>query len=100
MLSRRAWWSRGPSGSASEAAVGRVTPTRIAPPMSRRILAAAAACAATALLAATGCSSTQTKLAVAEGTPVTLGNTQYDVQISRYLNPNDPEDEGYLQGAP
>src|SRR5436190_1640636 len=68
--------------------------------MSRRLLAVAAACAATAALAAAGCSSTQTKLAVAEGTPVTLGNTEYSVQISRYLNPSDPEDEAYLQGAP
>ena len=68
--------------------------------MSRRLLAVAAACAATTAFAAAGCSSTQTKLAVAEGTPVTLGNAEYNVQISRYLNANDPEDEGYLQGAP
>ena len=25
---------------------------------------------------------------------MTLGNTQYNVQISRFLNPTDPEDEG------
>src|SRR5438046_7074272 len=68
--------------------------------MSRRALALAAACAAALPLAAAGCSSKQTKLSVAEGTPVTLGNLQYNVQVSRYLNPSDPEDEGYLQGAP
>ena len=68
--------------------------------MSRRVLALAAGCAVAAAVAAAGCSSTQTKLAVAEGTPVTLGNLQYNVQISRYLNPSDPEDQAYLQGAP
>src|SRR5256885_14148700 len=68
--------------------------------MSRCALAVAAACAAALTLAAAGCSSKQTKLSVAEGTPVTLGNLQYNVQVSRYLNPSDPEDQGYLQGAP
>lgn len=53
-----------------------------------------------AALGAGGCSSEQTKLAVAEGTPVTLGNLKYNVQISRYLNPNDAEDQAYLRGAP
>jgi hypothetical protein len=68
--------------------------------MSRRALAVAAACAAALPLAAGGCSSEQTKLSVGEGTPVTLGNLRYTVQISRYLNPSDPEDQAYLQGAP
>ena len=68
--------------------------------MSRRALAVAAACAVALPLAAAGCSSKQTKLSVAEGTPVTLGNLRYNVQVSRYLNPADAEDQAYLQGAP
>jgi hypothetical protein len=60
----------------------------------------AIAALAIAALAAGGCSSTQTDLSVSEGTPVTLGNLQYNVQVSRFLNPSDPEDRAYLQGAP
>src|ERR687885_2615986 len=66
--------------------------------MSRRALPVAVALAAAA--AAAGCSSALTKLAVFEGTPVRLGNLQYNVEISRYLNPSDPEDAAYLRGAP
>lgn len=29
-----------------------------------------------------------------------LGNLEYNIQISRFLNPSDQEDEAYLQGAP
>jgi hypothetical protein len=69
--------------------------------MSRRALVAAvAACAAGLSLLGAGCSSKQTDLSVAEGTPVTLGNLRYTVEVSRYLNPSDPEDQDYLQGAP
>ena len=68
--------------------------------MSRLALAVAAACAAALSLAAGGCSSEQTKLSVTEGIPVTLGNLRYTVQISRYLNSSDPEDQAYLRGAP
>jgi hypothetical protein len=68
--------------------------------MSRRALAVAAACAAAASVGAIGCSSALTKLSVFEGTPVRLGNLQYNVEISRYLNPSDPEDAAYLRDAP
>ncbi len=68
--------------------------------MRRAAPIAALVAVAVAALAAGGCSSTQTDLSVAEGTPVTLGNTQYNVQVSRFLNPSDQEDQAYLQGAP
>ena len=62
--------------------------------------AALIALSALAAIAAGGCSSTQDDLSVAEGTPVTLGNLEYNVQVSRFLNPSDQEDQSYLQGAP
>ena len=37
---------------------------------------------------------------VSEGEPVTLGELSYNVTFSRYLNPNDNEDEAYLVGQP
>jgi hypothetical protein len=35
---------------------------------------------------------------VEEGQSVELGDLKYNVTFSRYLNPNDPEDEAYLTG--
>ena len=61
---------------------------------------AVAVVAAVAAVAASDCSSTQDDLSVAEGAPVALGNLEYNVQISRFLNPSDAEDQSYLQGAP
>jgi hypothetical protein len=37
---------------------------------------------------------------VAEGEPVQLGELNYNVIFSRYLNPNDNEDAAYLVGQP
>ena len=37
---------------------------------------------------------------VAEGQSVELGELKYNVTFSRYLNPNDSEDEAYLVGQP
>ena len=37
---------------------------------------------------------------VAEGEPVELGDLQFNVTFSRYLNPNDNEDSAYLVGQP
>jgi hypothetical protein len=37
---------------------------------------------------------------VKEGEPVKLGDVQYNVVFSRYLNPNDSEDSAYLVGQP
>jgi hypothetical protein len=65
-----------------------------------RRVAGIAALVAAAAIAAGGCSSTQHDLSVAEGSPVTLGNLEYNVQITRFLNPADAEDRAYLQGAP
>ena len=36
----------------------------------------------------------------AEGEPVQLGELEYNVTFSRYLNPNDNEDVAYLEGQP
>lgn len=70
--------------------------------MSRRVLATVAAVALVATVAAgtAGCSSGDQRLAVAEGVPVFLHDLEYNVQISRFLNPKDAEDKAYLQGAP
>jgi len=35
---------------------------------------------------------------VNEGEPLTLGELEYNVTFSRYLNPNDTEDAAYLEG--
>ena len=37
---------------------------------------------------------------VEEGLPMKLGDLVYNVQISRPLNPSDPEDKAYLAGQP
>src|SRR5438552_481351 len=37
---------------------------------------------------------------VAEGEGMRLGELLYNVQITRYLNPADPEDKAYLVGQP
>jgi hypothetical protein len=70
--------------------------------MSRRALATVAAVAlvATLSVAMSACSSTDHRQNVAEGTPIFLGNLEYGVQVSRFLNPSDAEDQAYLAGAP
>jgi hypothetical protein len=40
------------------------------------------------------------KTAESEGTYVTIGNLEYQVQVSRQLNPTDVEDRDYLVGVP
>ena len=70
-------------------------------PAKRRILPLLAllalAAAATALSA---CGASNDSNNVNEGEPVTLGEVQYNVTFSRYLNPNDSEDSAYLVGQP
>jgi hypothetical protein len=52
-------------------------------------------------LLATGCNkSNSVTFADTEGITVDVGGLQYQVQISRYLNPNDTEDIPYLRGLP
>jgi hypothetical protein len=57
------------------------------------------ACAALAL---TACGNKQARVlhGDTEGIYLDLGPMKYQVQISRLLNPNDPEDRGYLVGLP
>jgi len=42
----------------------------------------------------------ESDLSAEEGQPMKLGELLYNVQISRFLNPRDPEDEAYLAGQP
>jgi hypothetical protein len=48
-----------------------------------------------------GCeTSPESDLSAEEGQPMRLGDLLYNVQISRFLNPADPEDKAYLAGQP
>ena len=51
-------------------------------------------------LAAAGCGSSDESLSVKEGEPVTVDDLSYNVAITRFLNPADQEDQGYLTGQP
>lgn len=62
------------------------------------LLAALALVAAAATLAA--CGSSNDSKDVVEGEPVKLGELEYNVVFSRFLNPNDTEDSAYLVGQP
>ncbi len=62
-------------------------------------LALAAALVAGMLLS--GCETDpENDLSAEEGQSLKLGELLYNVQISRFLNPSDPEDEAYLAGQP
>ena len=50
-------------------------------------------------LAVSGCGEEET-LDVVEGEPVELGELEYNVLFTRYLNPGDVEDAEYLEGQP
>jgi hypothetical protein len=63
------------------------------------LLAATALVAATAAFSACGYSS-EGVTSVVEGQTVSLGNLNYTVVFSRYLNPADNEDSAYLVGQP
>jgi hypothetical protein len=76
----------------------------LSPPMarSRRItlsLLAGLLLAAMAL-ALSACGYTSDSKDVVEGEPVELGELQYNVIFSRFLNPHDNEDSAYLTGQP
>jgi hypothetical protein len=66
----------------------------------RRLNLIAPLCAAVLLLAGCGDKQTAVKFAETEGVSVEVGGLTYQVQISRYLNPNDVEDRYYLRGMP
>jgi hypothetical protein len=67
-----------------------------APRIFASLLAALALGALTLGVAACGYESHEKE--VVEGEPVTLGEVQYNVVFSRFLNPNDTEDSTYLVG--
>jgi len=50
--------------------------------------------------AVAGCGSSNNSKDVAEGEAVHLGELEFNVVFSRYLNPNDSEDSAYLVGQP
>jgi hypothetical protein len=70
--------------------------------MDRRPTRALAALLATLALSAgaVACGEEEPELDVPEGEPLELGEVEFDVQISRFLNPSAPEDASYLEGAP
>jgi len=51
-------------------------------------------------LGVTACGYESHETEVAEGEPVELGELQFNVTFSRFLNPNDNEDSAYLVGQP
>jgi hypothetical protein len=65
--------------------------------MTRLRVAIAAALAAFLVVFAAACGAEE-ELHVIEGEPLELGDVGYNVQITRFLNPDDPEDQGYLVG--
>lgn len=70
------------------------------PESRRRILIAAAfVIFASAALALTACGDEHLDELI-EGEPAELGEVSYNVLFSRFLNPNDVEDEAYLVGQP
>jgi hypothetical protein len=60
------------------------------------LLAALAALCGAVLVA--GCGSSSDDRSVVEGQPVELGELKYNAVFSRFLNPSDNEDAGYLVG--
>ena len=55
---------------------------------------------AIAALGTFGCGAESDSKDVVEGQPVTLGELEYNVIFSRFLNPGDNEDSAYLVGQP
>src|SRR5262245_34132637 len=74
---------------------------RAAGPKTRLGAVSALVVAFVAGLLLAGCGSDpEDTLKVDEGEPMKLGELVYNVQISRFLNPNDDEDKAYLSGQP
>src|SRR5437763_5950862 len=67
--------------------------------MIRRCLAVALALALVVAVSACGNKQATITHADTEGVYVDLGNLQYQIQISRQLNPADVEDSGYVHGV-
>lgn len=64
------------------------------------VLVAAALALAATTMALSACGYTSESKDVVEGEPVKLGELEYNVIFSRFLNPNDTEDSAYLVGQP
>ena len=70
-------------------------------PTTRLGVVSALAAALVAGMLMSGCESDpESDLSAEEGQPMKLGELLYNVQISRFLNPRDQEDEAYLAGQP
>jgi hypothetical protein len=69
------------------------------PAAMRRLLAATLALALVLGVTLAACGEEET-LAVVEGEPLELGEVSYNVQLTRFLNPDDTEDAEYLVGLP
>lgn len=71
-------------------------------PANRRFLLPLLAALALAALSfgAAACGYESHEKDVVEGEPVELGELEFNVTFSRYLNPNDTEDSAYLVGQP
>jgi hypothetical protein len=70
--------------------------------MSRRLVAIAL-CMLTALAfagALSACGNDEQETEAAEGEPIEIAGLEYNVQITRFLNPDDTEDSEYLVGMP
>lgn len=52
------------------------------------------------VLTLAACGAGEEELEVPEGEPIELGPLRYNVQITRFLNPGDAEDDAYLAGQP
>lgn len=71
------------------------------PAMRRRLAALLMLCLFAALVVATsGCGPEPEEASGNEGEPVKVANLDYNVQITRFLNPDDAEDAEYLAGEP
>ena len=55
-------------------------------------------CLAAVVAVGAGCGEDENKSEVPEGEPIELGDVEYNVQLTRFLNPSDDEDSQYLQG--
>jgi hypothetical protein len=64
----------------------------------RRPTVAALACALVGAAALAGCENTREHDAAREGLPLNVGHIEYNVYITREINPRDLEDRGYYQG--
>src|SRR5262249_22805377 len=97
----RAGGRRGRRAPASGRPVARGRSHMLPAAMRRRAALYLAFAAALLLLgvAVAGCGEEASSEAV-EGEPLELGGLKYNVQITRFLNPDDTEDQEYLVGQP